>query len=388
MPLFSEAALALTHEQKKMPAMIFSHGVAGTRNTYSHLLSSIASHGIVVFALEHRDGSAPITFISRKTKLGNVISQIPEILETQPEKAPEEGDLAVEWTEIKHKAHAHQFHAESELGRDTQLEIRCRELGELYDTIKYMGEISDHVSESKIGNDFHAEKAVDSTDVILRELCSRIDLDHLIWSGHSFGAATIVQFLKSCRNTADRASQPLFDPHPNHSLAGSRTLHSGTAVILFDIWCVPLVSVRTIPLAAQHLPSRPLVILSEEFRNLKVNVQALRRFLSSSEKASAKTESASLSLDRPAATSEDPTVFSIRSSAHISQSDIGLLFPSLTRLIYKSASPKVILELNVRAAISFLREKKFDIEPFLASSTSASHQLGLLESLCISEDDE
>lgn len=38
--------------------MVFSHGLGGSRNSYCHLLGSLASHGVVVVAAEHRDGSA------------------------------------------------------------------------------------------------------------------------------------------------------------------------------------------------------------------------------------------------------------------------------------------------------------------------------------------
>jgi platelet-activating factor acetylhydrolase len=65
------------------PLLIFSHGLGGTRTTYSSVCGEFASYGFVVCALEHRDGSGPRTFInlpnndpqahqgteSRKTKL-------------------------------------------------------------------------------------------------------------------------------------------------------------------------------------------------------------------------------------------------------------------------------------------------------------------------------
>lgn len=42
----------------RFPIMVFSHGLGGMRTTYSYICADIASHGWVVAAVEHRDGSA------------------------------------------------------------------------------------------------------------------------------------------------------------------------------------------------------------------------------------------------------------------------------------------------------------------------------------------
>lgn len=46
-----------------LPCVVFTHGMAGMSQSYSHYLGSIASHGVVVAAVEHRDGSGPGTII-------------------------------------------------------------------------------------------------------------------------------------------------------------------------------------------------------------------------------------------------------------------------------------------------------------------------------------
>lgn len=50
-------------EERQFPCVVFSHGMAGMSQSYSHYLGSIASHGVVVAAIEHRDGSGPGTII-------------------------------------------------------------------------------------------------------------------------------------------------------------------------------------------------------------------------------------------------------------------------------------------------------------------------------------
>lgn len=46
-------------EERTLPCVVFTHGMAGMSQSYSHYLGSIASHGYVVAAVEHRDGSGP-----------------------------------------------------------------------------------------------------------------------------------------------------------------------------------------------------------------------------------------------------------------------------------------------------------------------------------------
>lgn len=48
--------------QGPWPLVIFSHGLGGGRTTYSQLCTHLASSGKVVLAIEHRDGTSPITW--------------------------------------------------------------------------------------------------------------------------------------------------------------------------------------------------------------------------------------------------------------------------------------------------------------------------------------
>ncbi len=48
---------------RSLPCVVFTHGMAGMSQSYSHYLGSIASHGYVVAAVEHRDGSGPGTIV-------------------------------------------------------------------------------------------------------------------------------------------------------------------------------------------------------------------------------------------------------------------------------------------------------------------------------------
>lgn len=50
----------LDNENKPFPVIVFSHGLGGNRLIYSSICSDLASHGFVVVAIEHRDGSASL----------------------------------------------------------------------------------------------------------------------------------------------------------------------------------------------------------------------------------------------------------------------------------------------------------------------------------------
>jgi platelet-activating factor acetylhydrolase len=50
------------------PLFIFSHGLGGTRTTYSSVCGEFARYGFVVVSIGHRDGSRPRTFINLRKK--------------------------------------------------------------------------------------------------------------------------------------------------------------------------------------------------------------------------------------------------------------------------------------------------------------------------------
>lgn len=299
--------------------MVFSHGLGGTRNAYSHLTGSLASHGIVVVAPEHRDGSAPISYIHS--------------MDGSPPKA------------VDYRALPHKPSPEVNESRNKQLEIRLWELDLIHEALLKLDssprQLHNIAARTSTGSD------------LLDMFASALDVHtpgKISWSGHSFGAATVVQFIKSVYYHESRPSNgytPLYHPSPDSSIVSQVT--PSTPITLLDLWTLPLLSSPTSYLWSKPLPaynskhgSPPLAVLSEAFFKWTSNLRDTKRAISPPVGA------------KPALEAE-PHIFYPVSSAHLSQSDFGPLFPWATKKIFKAEDPERTLRLNVRAILESLR---------------------------------
>lgn len=188
----------------------------------------------------------------------------------------------------------------------------------------------------------------------------------ITWAGHSFGACTTVQFVKSLfyhpesphetlqRSGSSIKASSLLRFTPSASLLGQ--ISSQTPTALLDLWTLPLNSPSTSSLKALPMPffSQPasqkhenaaspiIAILSSAFVNWASNFRGVRGILARPATSTAK--------DLPPA-----EIFYPISSAHLSQSDFGILFPRMTKYLAKAPEPERTLELNVRAVLQVLR---------------------------------
>lgn len=330
-PALRHAPLAIPPTKaKRWPVMVFSHGLGGSRNAYSHITGSLASHGVVVVAPEHRDGSGPIAFIR---------------------EADGRQTRAVDYVAIPHSNSGEVLDA-----RDKQLKIRLWEMGLVHDALLKMDrgeELHNFAADSspKPGN----------SEGDLAMFASNLDVHtpgSIAWSGHSFGAATIIQFIKSVfytRAPPSRDYKPLYIPSANSSIV--RQITPSTHITLLDLWVMPLRSRTTRWLWDQPLPcyspggpggSNLLAILSEAFFKWESNLNYLKRAVSES-------PSRERSSSRSASRMAPPHIFYPVSSAHLSQSDFGVLFPWLTKKAFKAVEPERTLRLNVRAILEVMR---------------------------------
>ncbi|KAL9097611.1 MAG: hypothetical protein Q9165_000508 [Trypethelium subeluteriae] len=311
----------------KWPVLVFSHGLGGNRNTYSHLLGSLASHGMVVVAMEHRDASAPISFV-RATKT------------TEPRT-------------IRYASHSHTPSPTVYSARDRQLKMRLWEISLVHAALL---KIDSGEKLTTLGC-----REAGSTSVALSGLAHALDIHtpgSITWAGHSFGAATTIQFVKSvywrCPNPAVEGYVPLYAPPSDSQLVHQITPHS--RIVVLDLWAMPLQSSYTAWLSEKPMPSYDstyhsapggdtlLAILSEAFFKWRANLNDTRRALAP-----------------PASGFAKPRFFYPLHSAHLSQSDFGILFPWFTRKIFGAMEPERVVRLNSRAILQTLRTCGIDV---------------------------
>ncbi|KAI1322513.1 phospholipase A2 [Xylariaceae sp. FL0255] len=330
--------LAPQTANNRWPTMLFSHGLGGSRNAYSQLVGSLASHGMVVICPEHRDGSAVASFV-----------RIPS---AQNRFFKRNTRRIIPYNRIPHET-SDEVH---EL-RNAQLRIRLWELGLIHEAIL---DIDDG---RKITN---LNKSTPSLDQFVSRLHVH-DPGSIIFAGHSFGAATMVQFLKSVfyagRPELDAMNDPLYTPMWESSICKQVTPQNIT--ILLDMWCFPLTSKSTKALFNLPLPvyapadsssSKPspggaalLAIESQDFFKWREHLHATARILSPDPTAQ------TVAQPREGDDTMMPHFYYVQRSAHLSQSDFAILFPWLTSKVFKSESPERALRLNLRALLQFLR---------------------------------
>ena len=319
---------------KRWPVLIFSHGLGGSRNAYSHFLASLASHGVVAIAADHRDGSAPLSVIRN---INGTRSKVVEYISLPHVHSPVVED-----------------------GRDKQLRIRLCELGTIYEALVKIDR----------GEQLTNIAAQQPAEANLSMFTSMLDVHTpgvVSWSGHSFGAATMVQLFKSVfyrTETLSASSYKLFDPLESSSI--TRQITSESHLSLLDLWCGPLRSSKTSWLWDRPLPcyspsgpggSSLVAILSESFFKWRANLNMTKHIVFPPLGKR----------DLLAASFGPPHVFHRLASAHLSQSDFGLLSPWLTKRLLKADEPIRTLGLNVRVILEVMRQSGIEVGPTSSS---------------------
>jgi platelet-activating factor acetylhydrolase len=149
-----------------LPCVVFTHGMAGMSQSYSHYLGSIASHGYIVAAVEHRDGSGPGTIVHLPDgKEKKVWHMKLRDLESKPPMT--ELDL-----------------------KEAQLAFREAEISE---TIKLFARLN--AGDAPVVN-----LKENSPREALPGFKGRLNMDAVTVAGHSYGATGAMQALRSAGN--------------------------------------------------------------------------------------------------------------------------------------------------------------------------------------------
>lgn len=327
---------------KRWPTMIFSHGLGGNRNAYSHIAGSMASHGVVVLCPEHRDGSAAVTFIRDPA--------------APPDKLfAKNTRRAVPYIRISHDQNRETWDA-----RNQQLKLRLWELGLIHEAIL---DIDSGLDVQNLNTSAPA--------ACLTQLASKLNVHQpgsIMFGGHSFGAATITQLLKSTyfAGTPELKAieEPLFVPSPESRIR--KQITSKNLTMLLDMWCFPIVAPTTTalyhlpyPAYADNDPTAPggsaiLAIESETFVKWTEHLHSMCRIISPNPSEPVVSASA---FQKPGSGVRltEPNFFYVVNSAHLNQSDFGVLFPWLTKKVFGAEQPERALRLNMRAILQLLR---------------------------------
>ncbi|CAO1626508.1 unnamed protein product [Parajaminaea phylloscopi] len=253
--------------RNKWPTAVFSPGLAGTATTYSVYCSRIASHGVVVAALDHRDGTSPSSVVHlpappespRKHPLTE------EIVYTREEEVTAGSDK----TEEEKQQDKWHF-------RRTQLAFRR---AELHEAVRLLVRINagegKAVIQASTRQVTEQDKEAYFGTAKLAEWAHRLELGSdeqtaLIGLGHSFGAATLL----SC---IDGDLAPLPDLAEGTSKAVGSAGPKFQRVVLLDPWTEPLVVPATGPPPADTPPVPPFhAIVSQGFAVWSSHFKALQ----------------------------------------------------------------------------------------------------------------
>ncbi|RMY25569.1 hypothetical protein D0866_11068 [Hortaea werneckii] len=373
-----------------------------TSNSRWPICGELASNGMIVIALDHRDGSSPVQYVRETTDTPAHV---------------------VYPTHIPHSPLTDEVHE----ARDKQLRICIWEICMAYEALVKIDR------GHKVDNlDLNTSRTTKGRKEVLDQFSDMLDIHRpgeITWAGHSFGAATMVQLLKSVFYYSERSEndgKPLITPHADAAIIQQIAPESSS--LLLDMWCTPLKSPfqrflfdRPLPSYAVGGPdgSNILSVLSESFHNWQDNLNLNKRTVAkprpsrrpsvatptTREKGKSLPAFARLRASSPASdsgyassnsdrsTSADqqqtsqssestapaevlptraahertnestagPHMFYVATSQHFNQSDYGILFPWLAQKFTKAEEPERCLELNTRAMVQVLREAGIEL---------------------------
>lgn len=194
------------------PVVFFSHGLGGTRTVCSAVCGELASHGYVVVAMEHRDGSCARTFV-------NIAPQESDGADAPTAECMKNDDSRPPPTRIKKKKGGVDYYVvdylfpegntwdtapNNDRGVDTemrsaQLDMRLAEIREVHRVVGLLNAgRGEEVARDNLrckGNRGSSSRGLDGVDWAAWK--GRLQLDRDVTAmGHSFGGTTTIRLLR------------------------------------------------------------------------------------------------------------------------------------------------------------------------------------------------
>ncbi|KUJ08904.1 uncharacterized protein LY89DRAFT_701741 [Mollisia scopiformis] len=302
-------------ERPCFPLLIFSHGLGGTRTTYSSVCGEFASYGFVVVALEHRDGSGPRTFVNLPENGVNTVEDKVDLDNKDRKRGYSRMDYVFPKDNARDTMPGNKQGVDGEL-RAAQIQLRLAEIEEAYHvmTLIHDGE-GERVAASSLRNKADvggSSRGLQGID--WQSWSNRFHLKQVTVLGHSFGAATVVEVLRQ----------------------KDRFKNVGQGII-YDIWGAAIQPPEDDPGHRIHTPI--LGINSEAFMYWPDNFEAV------------------MALCKEAKEQDQLAwLMTIRGTIHVSQSDFSLLYPRVASLLLKmTVNPRRAIDLNINASLEFLQ---------------------------------
>lgn len=250
---------------KQFPVIVFCHGLAGTRLAYSEFCAELASYGFVVAAIEHRDGSGMGSYVwagagsllaSSKTDRDDLEARLRRNVKdgamesdvdltklrkvnntTQPGEALFSDYSKVPYLPFEKIGLAAFFDEQGDREvalRQAQLKMRGAEINETMYVLERLNKgdaewvaaaRTRSLGASLIGTQHYRhmrkENLVPRTKEFLESWKGRLDLSSATLVGHSFGGATLFEYLRTDQEyfkfgvIMDPWMEPVLDPRSN-----------------------------------------------------------------------------------------------------------------------------------------------------------------------------
>ncbi|GKT41819.1 platelet-activating factor acetylhydrolase [Colletotrichum spaethianum] len=313
----------------KFPVIIFSHGLGGSRMSYSSICGELASYGFIVVAVEHRDGSGARTYVNlpENREVSDSDSSVAQAYvktvsakKIKNSKTGKKSDqhYCVDYLFPKDNAQDTAPHnargVDTEL-RTAQIEMRMAEMEEVYRILGYINSGQGHEVEAmnmrRKGNVASSSKGL--TGIMWEDWKGRMFLDNVTIMGHSFGGATTVETLRT--ESLTWVGQGII-----LDAWGPATPHAGDDV--------------------RHRVTKPLLSIgSEAFMHWQENFDRLVDICNEARAEDALT-----------------WMMTIRGSTHLSQTDFAILYSTWMDLLLKTlVNPLRAIYLTISPSLEFLK---------------------------------